>query len=101
MGFCDRGPIVIIRPKGIFYQKVKRDNVARILDETVAQGKVIDELLFVDPVTGKRCPVTDEIPFYNQQKRVVLRGAGRSTPSTFGTTSPTAATARWPGCSWA
>ena len=80
VGFCERGPIVIIRPKGIFYERVKRTDVARILDETVVAGKVVEELLFVDPVTGKRCPLTDEIPFYNQQSRVVLARSGEIDP---------------------
>ena len=80
VGFCERGPIVIIRPKGIFYQQVKRADVARILDETIVNGKVVEDLLFVDPVTGKRCPVTEEIPFYNQQKRIVLSRSGEIDP---------------------
>jgi NADH-quinone oxidoreductase subunit F len=80
VGFCERGPIVIVRPKGIFYERVKRADVARILDETIVKGQVIDELLFVDPATGRRCPLTEEIPFYNQQKRIVLRRCGEIDP---------------------
>jgi len=47
-GFCERGPIVVIHPKGIFYQKVQSQDVKEILSETVLAGKIIDRLLYVD-----------------------------------------------------
>jgi NADH-quinone oxidoreductase subunit F len=84
VGFCERGPIVIIRPRDVFYQRVKRSDVARILERTIVKGELVDELLFVDPVTGRRCPSTREIPFYGQQKRIVLRRCGEIDPLDIG-----------------
>ena len=34
-GFCERGPLVVIRPKKIFYQMIKPDDVEEILEKTV------------------------------------------------------------------
>jgi NADH-quinone oxidoreductase subunit F len=76
-GFCERGPITIIEPLGIFYQGVTPEHVPQIIAETVAKGQVIEELLYQDPATGKAIPVEKEIPFYKKQERLVL-GHNRS-----------------------
>jgi NADH:ubiquinone oxidoreductase subunit F (NADH-binding)/(2Fe-2S) ferredoxin/Pyruvate/2-oxoacid:ferredoxin oxidoreductase delta subunit len=80
VGFCERGPIVIIRPQGIFYQHVKQADVPRILGETIAGGKVVEDLLYADPASGGRCVSTEQIPFYSRQKRIVLRRCGEIDP---------------------
>ncbi len=48
-GFCERGPIAIIEPGNLFYQKVKVEDVAEIIEKTVLKKEVIERLLF------KRC----------------------------------------------
>ena len=45
---CELGPTVVIYPEGIWYGGVKPEDVPRILDETVVQGKVIEELVIAD-----------------------------------------------------
>jgi NADH:ubiquinone oxidoreductase subunit F (NADH-binding)/(2Fe-2S) ferredoxin/NAD-dependent dihydropyrimidine dehydrogenase PreA subunit len=71
-GFCEQGPITVIRPKNIFYPKVKPEDVPEIIEETVIKGKVIDRLLYVDPATGKKIVYENEIPFYKNQKRILF-----------------------------
>ena len=71
-GFCEQGPIAVIRPKNIFYPKVKPEDVPEIIDETVIKGKVIDRLLYFDPATGKKIVYENEIPFYKNQKRILF-----------------------------
>ncbi|MBP8933520.1 MAG: (2Fe-2S) ferredoxin domain-containing protein, partial [Candidatus Atribacteria bacterium] len=46
MGFCDAGPLVRIEPKGILYLKVKPEDVDRIVEETLKNNKVVDDLVF-------------------------------------------------------
>ena len=46
-GFCERGPIVVIRPTGIFYQKVKPEDAHEIVNRTVMNGELIEHLLYV------------------------------------------------------
>ena len=41
-GFCERGPLVVIHPQEILYQRVKPDDVPEILDSSVAEGQVIE-----------------------------------------------------------
>jgi len=71
-GFCERGPITIIEPMGIFYQGVTPEHVPQIIAETVTKGQVIEDLLYQDPATGKAIPAEKEIPFYKKQERLVF-----------------------------
>ena len=71
-GFCERGPIVLIHPNEIFYQKVTPQDVDEIITETVGKGKLIDRLLYHDPATNEVKPLESDIPFYNKQMRLVM-----------------------------
>jgi NADH-quinone oxidoreductase subunit F len=80
-GFCERGPIVVIEPGEIFYQRVEEPDVAEIFRETVLGGRVVERLLYEDPVTSARAERAEEIPFYRAQERIVLAGNGRLDPA--------------------
>jgi len=71
-GFCERGPIVVVEPGQIFYQRVEEPDVPEVFRETVLGGRVVERLLYEDPVTGKKATKAEEIPFYNVQERIVL-----------------------------
>jgi len=71
-GFCERGPITIIEPQGIFYQRVTPETVPQIIAETVKKGQVIDDLLYQDPATEQAIPAEQDIPFYKKQNRLVF-----------------------------
>ena len=71
-GFCERGPIVLVHPGEIFYQKVTPQDVDEIITETVEKGKLIDRLLYRDPATNEVKPLESDIPFYNKQMRLVM-----------------------------
>lgn len=71
-GFCERGPLVVIQPQGIFYQKVKPDDVSEILSETIKNKKVVERLLYPDPATGEKITYESEIPFYKKQSRLIF-----------------------------
>ena len=75
-GFCERGPLVVIQPKKIFYQQVKPEDVPEIIAETVLGGKVIERLLYVDPVTSQKITYEPDVPFYKKQTQNIL-GANR------------------------
>jgi NADH:ubiquinone oxidoreductase subunit F (NADH-binding)/NAD-dependent dihydropyrimidine dehydrogenase PreA subunit/(2Fe-2S) ferredoxin len=72
LGFCEIEPIVILEPKGIVYQKVKKEDVLEIITETILNDIIIDRLLYIDPVKGKKCKTEDSMPFYKKQRRFIL-----------------------------
>ncbi|MGR3295774.1 MAG: NADH-ubiquinone oxidoreductase-F iron-sulfur binding region domain-containing protein [Candidatus Bathyanammoxibius sp.] len=75
-GLCERGPLVNILPKNIFYQKVKEQDTVKILEETALNGGVIQKLLYTDPGTGQKVVYQQDIPFYKKQHRIVLKYNG-------------------------
>jgi NADH-quinone oxidoreductase subunit F len=73
-GFCEHGPLVVLSPNGICYERVKREDAAEIIERTVLGDEVIERLLYVDPQTKEKIPLEKDIPFYSRQTRVLLAG---------------------------
>ena len=42
---CELGPVVVIYPQGIWYGSVRLQDVARIVDETIVNGRILEDLL--------------------------------------------------------
>ena len=80
-GFCSRGPLVLIRPQGLFYQRVKAKDVDEIIQQTLIRGQPVERLLYKDPQTGEPIHTEQEIPFYKLQQRVVLHNIGKIDPA--------------------
>lgn len=73
-GFCEMGPLVRIEPEGWLYIKVKPEDCAEIVKETILGGRVIDRLVYKKD--GQIYPTQAEIPFYKKQTRLVLDHCG-------------------------
>ncbi len=71
-GFCERGPLVVVKPQGIFYQRVKISDVADIVEQTLVKGQVVERLLYEDPATGQKIVHEADVPFYKLQQREIL-----------------------------
>jgi len=71
-GFCEKGPVVVLKPSGVFYEGVGVEDVPEIIVETMMNGAVIDRLVYTDPLSGDRVVHEHEVPFYQKQKRLVL-----------------------------
>jgi len=80
-GFCERGPLVVIRPEMICYVNIETSDVSQILTETVLNGKVIDHLLYRDPLTKEKIVHEQDIPFYKFQRRIVFGSNGEIDPT--------------------
>jgi NADH-quinone oxidoreductase subunit F len=71
-GFCERGPLIVIHPEEICYLRVQPSDAKEIVSATILGKKVIDRLLYVDPLTGEKIVRESEIPFYKNQKRHLI-----------------------------
>jgi NADH-quinone oxidoreductase subunit F len=69
LGFCERGPIVLINPAQTFYQRVGLNDAAEIVEKTVMNGEIIERLLFTDPETGEKIVREQDVGFYKKQER--------------------------------
>jgi NADH-quinone oxidoreductase subunit F len=79
-GFCQIGPLVTVLPEGIFYTKVKAEDVQEIVETTLKKGEAVERLLYQEPDTGNVCRTTEQIPFYRRQRRFVLGKCGLVDP---------------------
>ncbi|WP_455392844.1 NADH-ubiquinone oxidoreductase-F iron-sulfur binding region domain-containing protein [[Eubacterium] cellulosolvens] len=80
LGFCELEPIIIIKPKGILYKNVKVDDIPEIVKNTIVNGKVIERLLYIDPVKNKKVKLEQDLPFYKYQNRIILGNNSKLDP---------------------
>ncbi|MBI4768512.1 MAG: 4Fe-4S binding protein [Deltaproteobacteria bacterium] len=79
-GYCERGPIIVIHPEGICYFQIEAGDVPEIISQTLKEKKVIERLLYTDPVTNEKIIHESEIPFYKYQERLVFGSNGKIDP---------------------
>ncbi|MDK2836479.1 MAG: NADH-quinone oxidoreductase subunit [Thermosediminibacterales bacterium] len=80
MGPCDLGPVMIIYPEGVFYQKVKVEDTKEIVESHLLKGEVVERLLYRMPGDAEPIPCSDDIDFFNKQKKIALRNSGLIDP---------------------
>ncbi|HUT68311.1 MAG TPA: NuoF family protein [Dehalococcoidales bacterium] len=80
-GFCERGTLVVVKPQGIFYQRVRPKDVPEIIAETIGKGKAVSRLLYTDRKTGEKVTLEQEVPFYKKQKRLIIGNNGLIDPT--------------------
>jgi NADH-quinone oxidoreductase subunit F len=76
-GFCAGGPLVVVYPGGVFYNKVQPEDTAEIVSEHVIKGRPVERLMYQHPTTQARIPLFKDIPFFARQNLRVLRNKGR------------------------
>lgn len=79
-GFCAVGPICVLEPDGIFYQKLTPDSVEEIVTKHLKGGQVVKELLFTDDLTDERIEKMKDIKFFAKQYPIALRNKGLIDP---------------------
>ncbi len=80
-GFCERGPLVVIHPRKILYQRVKPENAGEIISKTIKRGEIIKKLLYEHPITKEKIAREDDVPFYKLQRRIIFGNNGNIDPA--------------------
>jgi NADH-quinone oxidoreductase subunit F len=80
LGFCEKGPRIVVYPNKVFYFKVKARDVPDIVSKTVVNNETIERLLYTDPISRKAARNLSEIPFYKYQKRLLLDSNAKIDP---------------------
>jgi NADH-quinone oxidoreductase subunit F len=80
-GFCEKGPVVVVRPENIFYVLVKAADADELVRVTCVEKGVVERLQYVDPATGERVVHEQDVPFYKKQTRVILADNGHLDPT--------------------
>ena len=79
-GFCERGPIVVVQPEGIFYQKLKKEDIPYLVEEHFLKGRPVKKLMYVPPAEELPIPKMSDIGFFKHQRLIVLKNRGRIDP---------------------
>jgi NADH:ubiquinone oxidoreductase subunit F (NADH-binding)/(2Fe-2S) ferredoxin/NAD-dependent dihydropyrimidine dehydrogenase PreA subunit len=79
-GFCERGPIVLVQPEGVFYQRIQPADVPRLVEEHLIKGRPVRSLMYVPPQEREPVPRMKDIEFFKHQRLIVLRNRGRIDP---------------------
>lgn len=81
MGSCDLGPVVVVAPEGVFYQKLKAEDAVRIVEEHLLKGRVVTDLLYQSGKADGASLTIDDMPFFRLQKKLILRNCGVVDPA--------------------
>ncbi|NLU24006.1 MAG: 4Fe-4S binding protein [Clostridiales bacterium] len=74
-GFCEIGPLLAIEPLGVLYTHVQVEDCDEIIEKTILGSEIIDRLLYQQ---NRAYIHRDDIPFYKDQYRLVLKNSGKS-----------------------
>ena len=80
IGSCDLGPLALVYPEGVLYQKLKPEDAEEIVTEHLLKGRIVDRLLYKEATTAKTIPSMKEIDFFKNQIKIVLRNCGVINP---------------------
>ncbi len=79
VGPCNLGPLAIIYPEGVFYQKLTPEDAKEIVEEHLLKGRVVERLLY-QPPQEERKKFLREIDFFDKQLKIALRNCGFINP---------------------
>jgi len=82
-GLCEKGPLMVIDPEGVFYERIKADDIDEIVSKTLIDGVIINRLLYRDEHNGIPVEKEKDISFYKFQKRRIFALNGRISPTCF------------------
>ena len=79
-GFCAVGPVMLVQPEGIFYQKLKIKDIPHLVEEHFLKGRPVKKLFYVEPASKETIPSMKEIPFFEHQMFWAMRNKGAIDP---------------------
>ena len=80
LGFCEKGPRVVIYPEEICYFEVQASDVPEVVSKTVCKKEIVERLLYADPNTGEKARRLSDVPFYKYQQRLLLDNNAKINP---------------------
>lgn len=80
-GFCEKGPIVVVRPENTFQVLVKPEDAEELVQKTCVEGTHVDRLVYIDPASAEPVYKEQDVPFYKKQTRVILADNGHLDPT--------------------
>jgi NADH:ubiquinone oxidoreductase subunit F (NADH-binding)/(2Fe-2S) ferredoxin/NAD-dependent dihydropyrimidine dehydrogenase PreA subunit len=75
-GFCAAGPIMIVQPDEIFYQKLTEKDIPHLVEEHFLKGRPVKKLMYTPSKEAEPIPKMSDISFFQKQVLIALRNKG-------------------------
>jgi len=79
-GFCAVGPLMVVKPDGIFYQNLTEEDIPYLVEEHFLKGRPVSKLMYFPPEEKKPIPILSDIGFFARQTLIALRNRGLIDP---------------------
>ncbi len=79
-GFCAQGPVMVVQPDEIFYQRLSVKDVPHLVEEHMLKGRPVQKLMYTPPAEKAAVPKMSEIGFFGKQRLLALRNRGLIDP---------------------
>ena len=79
-GFCAVGPIMVVKPDGIFYQNLTEEDTPYLVEEHFLKGRPVQKLMYFPPKEKEVIPKMMDIGFFAHQTLVALKNRGLIDP---------------------
>jgi NADH:ubiquinone oxidoreductase subunit F (NADH-binding)/(2Fe-2S) ferredoxin len=79
-GYCAEGPVMVVHPDEIFYQRLTVEEIPTLVEEHFLKGRPYQKLMFKEPEKKTAMPLMKDIPFFKYQVLRVLRNKGLIDP---------------------
>jgi NADH:ubiquinone oxidoreductase subunit F (NADH-binding)/(2Fe-2S) ferredoxin/NAD-dependent dihydropyrimidine dehydrogenase PreA subunit len=79
-GFCANGPIVVVKPDGVFYQMLTEEDIPHLVEEHFLKGRPVEKLMYRPAAEQPPIPKMSDIPFFGKQQLVALANRGLIDP---------------------
>ncbi len=79
-GYCAEGPVMVVHPDEIFYQRLTVEEIPTLVEEHFLKGRPYQKLMFKEPEKKTAMPLMKDIPFFKLQVLRVLRNKGLIDP---------------------
>jgi len=81
MGSCNLGPVAVVVPEGVFYERLTPDGIKRVVEEHLLKGRPVEE--FMHKAVGGGAEGEEQVyrrmmdlPYFKLQRKIVLRNCG-------------------------
>ena len=79
-GLCGQGPVLAVQPDGIIYGPVRPEHIPLLIEEHFINRRPLERLMLRAPALDGRVPLMKDVPFFKDQRLIVMRNRGRINP---------------------
>ena len=79
-GFCEAGPLLVVKPDNIFYNKLSLEDIPCLVEEHLLKGRPVKRLMYTPPAEKIPIPKLSDIGFFKKQILIALRNRGLIDP---------------------